>query len=402
MLSAFNEHFSTIPDARQQSKVEHKLHDILLTLVVSVICGADGWEAIEEVAHHKVILLKKYGSFENGIPVHDTIARVTSAIAPDKLQQCFISWMKAAHIATKGEVIAIDGKTVRGSYDKKSKKNAIHMVSAFAANNGVVLGQIKIAEKSNEITAIPQLLDLLDIKDSIVTIDAIGRQRAIATKIKEKEADYVIAVKGNQGHLHQSIKDFFEIFHEKEFSKVSHQYHEEIDSGHGRVESRKYWISETLSIKDLTLKWSGLISIGMAESERHINGKTRKEVRDFICSIKANAKIFAQAVRKHWSIENQLHWVLDISFNEDLSRVRRGNVAENMSVLRHLVLNLLREETSFKKGLKAKRFKAALDTDYADKVLQLVFLNTRNIALLEPLNLVAQVKNICIIRGSSK
>lgn len=374
MLSAFNEHFSTIPDVRQQSKVEHKLHDILLTLVVGVICGADGWEAIEEVAHNKVALLKKYGSFENGIPVHDTIARVISAIAPDKLQHCFISWMKAAHIATKGEVIAIDGKTVRGSYDKQSKKNAIHMVSAFAANNGVVLGQIKTAEKSNEITAIPQLLDLLDIKGSIVTIDAMGCQRAIATKIKEKEADYVIAVKGNQGHLHQSIKDFFEICHEEEFSNVSHQYHEEVDSGHGRVESRKYWISDTLiSIKDLTLKWSGLISVGMAESERHINGKVSKEVRYFICSIKADAKMFAQAVRKHWSIENQLHWVLDVSFNEDLSRVRRGNAAENMSVLRHLVLNLLREETSFQKGIKAKRFKAALDTNYADKVLQLVF-----------------------------
>lgn len=374
MLSAFIEHFSTIPDVRQQSKVEHKLHDILLTLVVGVICGADGWEAIEEVAHNKVALLKKYGSFENGIPVHDTIARVISAIAPDKLQHCFISWMKAAHIATKGEVIAIDGKTVRGSYDKQSKKNAIHMVSAFAANNGVVLGQIKTAEKSNEITAIPQLLDLLDIKGSIVTIDAMGCQRAIATKIKEKEADYVIAVKGNQGHLHQSIKDFFEICHEEEFSNVSHQYHEEVDSGHGRVESRKYWISDTLiSIKDLTLKWSGLISVGMAESERHINGKVSKEVRYFICSIKADAKMFAQAVRKHWSIENQLHWVLDVSFNEDLSRVRRGNAAENMSVLRHLVLNLLREETSFQKGIKAKRFKAALDTNYADKVLQLVF-----------------------------
>jgi predicted transposase YbfD/YdcC len=374
MLSAFNEHFSTIPDNRQQSKVEHKLHDILLTLVVGVICGADGWEAIEEVAHNKIALLKKYGSFEHGIPVHDTIARVISSIAPDQLQQCFISWMKAAHIATQGEVIAIDGKTVRGSYDKQSKKNAIHMVSAFAANNGVVLGQIKTAEKSNEITAIPQLLDLLDIKGSTVTIDAMGCQKAIAAKIKEKDADYVIAVKGNQGHLHQSIKDFFDICHKEGFTNVSHQYHEEIESGHGRVESRKYWISDNLtSIQDLTSKWRGLMSVGMAESERHINGKVSKEVRYFICSISADAKVFSQAVRKHWSIENQLHWVLDVSFNEDLSRVRRGNAAENMSVLRHLVLNLLKKETSVKKGLKAKRFKAALDTDYADKILQLVF-----------------------------
>ena len=305
MLSAFNDHFSTIPDERQQSKVEHKLHDILLTLVVGVICGADGWEAIEEVAHNKIDLLKKYGSFKNGIPVHDTIARVISAIAPDKLQDSFINWMKDAHVSTSGEIVAIDGKTVRGSFNKKSKKNAIHMVSAFAADNGVVLGQIKTAEKSNEISAIPQLLDLLDIKGSIVTIDAMGCQKAIATKIKEKEADYVIAVKGNQGHLHQSIKDFFEICHETNFSNISHQYYEDIDSGHGRVESRKYWISDTLiSFQDLAEKWNGLISVGMAESERHIDGKISREVRYFICSIKADAKVFAKAVRKHWSIES--------------------------------------------------------------------------------------------------
>jgi predicted transposase YbfD/YdcC len=175
MLSAFNEHFSTLPDTRQQSKVEHKLHDILLTLIVDVICGADGWEAIEEVAHNKIDLLMKYGLFENGIPVHDTIARVISTVASDKLQDCFIGWMKAAQISTDGEVIAIDGKTVRGCFDKQSKKNAIHMVSAFVANNGVVLGQIKTAEKSNEITALPQLLDLLDIKGSIVAIDTLMR-----------------------------------------------------------------------------------------------------------------------------------------------------------------------------------------------------------------------------------
>jgi predicted transposase YbfD/YdcC len=294
--------------------------------------------------------------------VHDTIARVISAIAPEKLQHCFISWMKSAHIATEGEIIAIDGKTVRGSFDKKSKKNAIHMVSAFAVNNGVVLGQIKTAEKSNDITAIPQLLDLLDIEGSIVTIDAMDCQKAIAGKIKAKGADYVLAVKGHQGHLHQSIKDFCTICHE------------DVDAGHGRIESRKYWISDTLtSIKDLTTKWDGLESVGMAESERHVNAKVSKEVRYFICSIKADAKVFYQAVRKHWSIENQLHWVLDVSFNKDLSRVRRTNSSGKMSVLRPLVLNILRQETSFKKGLKAKRFKAALDTSYTEKVLQLVF-----------------------------
>jgi len=374
MLSAFNQHFSQIPDKRQQSKVDHKLHDILLTLVVGVICGADGWEAIEEVAHNKIALLKKYGSFKNGIPVHDTIARVISSLEPEVIQHCFINWMKSAQTGTQGEVIALDGKTVRGSYDKKSKKSAIHMVSAFAANNGVVLGQIKTAEKSNEITAIPVLLDLLDIKESIVTIDAMGCQKTIAKKILSKEADYVIAVKGNQGNLHQSIKDFFSICQSEKFKNVAHDHYEEIDSGHGRIEVRRYWITDVLtSINDLTSQWDGLISVGMAESERHIDGKISKEIRYFICSINPDAKIFGNAVRKHWSIENQLHWVLDVSFNEDLSRVRRENAAENMSVIRHLVLNLLKLEKSCKKGLKAKRFKAALDIDYAEKILQLIY-----------------------------
>ena len=248
------------------------------------------------------------------------------------------------------------------------------MVSAFAANNGVVLGQIKTAEKSNEITAIPALLDLLDVKNSIITIDAMGCQKAIAKKIRNKEADYVIAVKGNQGHLHKSIKDFFEICQSDNFKNINHEYHEEVDSGHGRVEVRRSWITDTLtSINDLTSQWDGLVSIGMTESERHVNGKISKDTRYFICSIDANAEVFSNAVRKHWSIENQLHWVLDVSFNEDSSRIRRSNGAENLSVIRHIVLNLLKLEKSCKKGLKAKRFKAALDTSYTEKVLKLIF-----------------------------
>lgn len=374
MLSEFNEHFSSIPDLRQQSKVEHKLHDILLMLVVGVICGADGWEAIEQVAKNKLKILKKYGSFENGIPVHDTVARVISTIKPEKLQNCFIDWMKSANCTTNGEVVAIDGKTIRRSFDKKSKKNAIHMVSAFAAKNGVVLGQIKTPEKSNEITAIPALLDLLEIKGSTVTIDAMGCQKNIAKKIKNKNADYVLAVKGNQKTLHKGIEEFFTRCQENNFSSVKYKFHKDVSSGHGRIESRKYWITDELSgIADLSCSWEGIRSIGMSESTRYINDKESSETRYFICSIEPDEKKFADAVRKHWSIENQLHWVLDVSFNEDLSRVRRKNASENMSVLRHLVLNLLRQEKSFKKGLKAKRFKAALDTKYTEKVLSLIF-----------------------------
>lgn len=253
MLSTIEEHFAAVTDERQQYKVRYPLLDILLITLVGVICGADGWEAIEEVGKNKLKLLKKYGYFHYGIPVHDTIARIISAIEPSQFQDCFINWMKEAELSTEGEIIAVDGKTVRRSFDKKGKQGAIHMVSAFAAENGVVLGQVKTYEKSNEITAIPDLLSKLDIKGAVVTIDAMGCQKAIAKTIIQKEADYVLAVKGNQGHLSSAIRDFFDIAHEEKFKRLSHQFTEEIDKGHGRVEHRRYWLTEDLSsIKDLT------------------------------------------------------------------------------------------------------------------------------------------------------
>lgn len=374
MLSNLEEHFSSIPDHREQYKVRYPLFDVLLTTIVGVICGADGWEAIEEVGKNKLPLLKKYGYFHYGVPVHDTIARIISSIEPEQFQSCFINWMNAAELDTNGEVIAIDGKTVRRSYDKKSKQNAIHMVSAFAAENGVVLGQIKTEEKSNEIKAIPELLSKLDIQGAVVTIDAMGCQKAIAQKITSKEADYVLAVKGNQGHLFGAIKDVFEIAEQEQFHRLTYSYTEKVCKGHGRVEVRRYWQTEDVSsIKDLTSKWSNLKSIGVVESERHIGDKVEIERRYFISSLAQGDKMFVQSVRRHWSIENELHWVLDVSFREDDSRIRRGNSAENMATTRHITLNMLRKETSCKKGIKAKRFKAALDTDYAEKVLLNVF-----------------------------
>lgn len=374
MLSTIEEHFATVTDERQQYKVRYPLLDILLITLVGVICGADGWEAIEEVGKNKLKLLKKYGYFHYGIPVHDTIARIISAIEPSQFQECFINWMKEAEINTQGEIIAVDGKTVRRSFDKKGKQGAIHMVSAFAAENGVVLGQVKTYEKSNEITAIPDLLSKLDIKGAVVTIDAMGCQKVIAKKIIQKEADYVLAVKGNQGHLSNAIRDFFNIAHEENFKQLSHQFFEEIDKGHGRVEHRRYWLTEDLSsINDLTSKWVGLRSVGMVESERHIRGKVTIDRRYFICSLKETDELFTKAVRRHWSVENELHWVLDVSFREDDSRIRRENGAENMATARHITLNMLRQEKTCKKGIKAKRFKAALDSDYAEKVLTTVF-----------------------------
>jgi predicted transposase YbfD/YdcC len=303
------------------------------------------------VGKSKLKLLKKYDYFHYGIPVHDTIARIISAIEPSQFQDCFIKWMKEAELSTQGEIIAVDGKTVRRSHDKKGKQSAIHMISAFAAESGVVLGQVKTYDKSNEITSIPDLLSKLEIKGAVVTIDAMGCQKAIAKKIIQKEADYVLAVKGNQGHLSSAIKDFFAIAHEENFKQLSHQFTEEIDKGHGRVEHRRYWISEDLSsINDLTSSWIGLKSVGMVESQRHIGDKVTIDTRYFISSLKETDELFAKAVRRHWSVENELHWVLDVSFREDDSRIRRENGAENMATARHITLNMLRQEKHVKKG----------------------------------------------------
>lgn len=365
--------FSVIKDPRQGSKVEHELIDVLILCVLGVICGAEGWQDIEEVGHARLSWLQERGFFKNGIPVDDTIARIISVIKPDELQNCFISWMTAVEKATDGKVIAVDGKTLRHSYDKKKRKAAIHMVSAFAAENGVVLGQKKVDDKSNEITAIPALLELLDIKGCIVTIDAMGCQEKIAEKVIQQEADYVLAVKENQKQLHEEIEDFFVTAKTHEFYAVNHDYFEESHKGHGRVEVRRYWISDTLDTISKPERWRSLKSIGMVEAERYVNGKTTFETRYFIASIEADAKIFSNAVRKHWAIENQLHWVLDVSFREDDSRVRRNNASENLSVFRHVAINSLRKENTCKKGIKAKRYKAALQPEYAQKVLNGIF-----------------------------
>jgi predicted transposase YbfD/YdcC len=365
--------FSVIRDPRQESKIEHELIDILILCVFGVICGAEGWQDIEEVGRARLDWLQERGFLKNGIPVDDTIARIISSLCPEELQHCFINWMSAVEGATDGKVVAIDGKTLRHSYDKKKRKAAIHMVSAFAAENGVVLGQRKTVDKSNEITAIPALLDLLDVKGCIVTIDAMGCQEKIAEKIIAKEADYVLAVKGNQKQLHEEIVDFFQTARKYDFRNVQYDYFEEAHKGHGRVEQRRYWISDMLTSISNPGRWLSLCSIGMVESEQYIDGKTTSETRYFISSLTADAKIFANAVRKHWAIENHLHWVLDVSFREDESRVRRDNAPENLGVFRHVAMNALRKEKTCKKGVKAKRFKATLQSDYAQKVLSGIF-----------------------------
>ncbi len=269
----------------------------------------------------------------------------------------------------KDQVIAIDGKCLRHSYDKSHNKSAIYMVSAWASENKIVLGQVKTQEKSNEITAIPKLLDALEIKGSTVTIDAAGCQKKIAHKIIEKEGDYTLAVKGNQGRLRDYIDDYFTTARRYHFQGVTHDYYETTNAGHGRVEVRRYWTVSDLSGFSKQSDWKGLSAIGIVESERHINGKKTVDHRYYINSQNDGAKAFSKRVRAHWGIENELHWCLDVGFREDECRVRKGFASENLAVIRHIALNLLKKNKSCKGGIKAKRLKAGWDDAYRELIL---------------------------------
>ena len=364
------EYFGCMPDPRIDRTKDHKLLDIIVIAICAVICGADGWVGVEEFGKSKLDWFKQFLDLPNGIPSHDTFGRVFSRLDREKFAECFANWIAAVASLTAGEVVAIDGKTLRRSFDTASSKGAIHMVSAWACENGLVLGQVKTDEKSNEITAIPKLLDVLDISGCIVTIDAMGCQKKIAEKIIDEEGDYIFGLKGNQGTLNDDVRNFFQYAEGEKFKDIPHDYAETVDGDHGRIETRRVWCTsdtDWFQEKDL---WKGLASFGMVESERIVGDKTSIERRYFISSLAGDdAEQFGKAVRQHWQIENTLHWTLDLSFREDDSRIRSGSAAENMAVLRHIALNLLKKERSVKLGVKNKRLKAGWDDDYRLKVL---------------------------------
>lgn len=365
---ALLEHFASVPDPRIERHRWHKLSDILVIAVCAVLSGAESYPAIEDFGSEREGWLSQFLELPAGIPSHDTFNRVLRLLDPVELQSCFLRWMQAVAEVTDGEVVAIDGKALRRSFGKGTAKRAIHMVSAWATANGVVLGQRKVDTKSNEITAIPALLALLALKGCIVTIDAMGCQRAIAQKIVEQGADYVLALKGNQPTLEQAVKHFFLTGPEAEAHWSQSDYHEHTEHGHGRVETRRAWISADLDVELRAAAWPGLQSIGLVEATRTVGEKTAVEQRFYLSSLPPQAGEFAQAVRKHWGIENQLHWTLDVTFREDQSRLRTGYGAENFAVLRHIALNLLRQEPSAK-SLPRKRLACALNPDYLLKVL---------------------------------
>lgn len=366
--------FENLEDPRKDD-VDHNFMEILIITVLATLCGANGFNQIELFGKSREKWLKKFLTLKNGIPSHDTFNRVLSAINPKKFHECFIEWVDTIREKISKEIIAVDGKTIRRACKKSNGNKATHIVSAWAKSNSLVLGQLKVDEKSNEITAIPELLQLLDIKDCIITIDAMGTQSEIVKTIVKSEADYVLALKENQGTLHSDVELYFdeEILTKSQKELEAEQvYYKTLEKDHGRIEKREYYLVQDVSWMDKMHleKWENLAGIGMVISERTINEKTSKFVRYYITSSINGVKEFARAVRHHWSIENELHWCLDIGFREDENRARTDNSAENLNVIRHITMNMLKNEKSCKQGIEAKRLQCAWNDKYLEKVLK--------------------------------
>jgi len=362
--------FSTTPDPRIDRHKKHQLIDIIIITICSVLCGADSWVEIEAVAQAKKSWFKTFLKLPNGIPSHDTFARVFQLLDPDEFQKRFQQWVDCIiHQLPKNSLIAIDGKTARRSFSKRDKSDPIHLVSAWSANHNLSLGQRKTNQKSNEITAIPKLLKILSLKGCIVSIDAIGCQKNIAKQICDQKADYLLAVKQNQQSLFNDIRLFFDDVLNRNPQPKIFDYYETIEKDHDRIETRKYWITSHIDWLTKEHSWHNLKSIALVESTRTINGHSSTQRRFFITSLDANAKLFAKSARDHWAIENSCHWSLDVIFREDDSRIRKGHSPQNFALIRKFALSRLKNDNSLKVGMKAKRLKAACDNNYLTKLL---------------------------------
>lgn len=371
---SFFEHFMTIYDPRQERKVRHKLLDVLFIAIAATISNCDEWEDMEEWAIHHEQWLRQYLELPNGIPSFYTIERVLDFIDPKQFEKSFALWMQEITQVYEGSVVAIDGKTMRGTSDKKTGKKAAHIVSAWCSENKLVLGQVKTNDKSNEITAIPELLDMLMIKGSIVTIDAMGCQKDIAKKIvKEKKADYVLALKGNHSLLHSEVEEYFKTVEDEKFRGEKIQEYRTMEKGHGRIEERIYYYSSDIQWLSVKEHWEKLNGIGMVIRRCEKNGEKTEE-RSFYLTSVTTVEELARGIRLHWGIEST-HWSLDVTFREDASRTRTGNAPQNLALLKKIALNLLKKDTvkKPKKSLKRKRYSASVDINYLQYILGVNF-----------------------------
>lgn len=359
------DHFVDLPDPRLDRRKLHSLTDILCITICAVICGAQHWTQIEDFGLAKEKWFRTFLTLENGIPSHDTFGTFFAALDPEAFATCFIQWVEALAEHTLGDIVSIDGKALKKSFDKASGKAMIHMVSAFSSANDLVLGQLKVNDKSNEITAVPQLLKLLVLEGAIVTTDALNCQKDIASTIIDRGADYVLALKENHPTLYKDVELYF-----KTHAERCESTEELVEKGHGRIESRRYWLETHIDWLEQRVEWKKLKGIGMVESRRDVNGEISFERRFYVVSV-LDIEAFSRAVRRHWHVENKLHWTLDVAFKEDLSRARIGYASENFSTLRRIALNLLKQEKTSKRGIESKRLRAGWDHDYLLKVLKL-------------------------------
>jgi predicted transposase YbfD/YdcC len=377
---AFMTHFSVLKDPRIERTKRHYLMDILTLALLALLCGARGWEDMEAFGQAKEDWLRRALGLDlpNGIPSEDTFRRVFARLDPEEMGRCFRAWVEGLRTLTRGEVIALDGKKLRHSFDTATGQAAIHMVSAWATECGLALGQVKVDDKSNEIVALPALIRLLNLVGCLVTIDAMGCQKAIARLIVQKQGEYLLGLKENQPALYEAVRLFFEDARAHDFyakdaqQKIAFRYYQTLEKDHGRIETRRVWMVEGQEIAwlDPDGEWAGLNSIVMVESERQVGQKTpTRETRFFISSVRGSVKKVANGVRAHWGIENRLHYVLDVAFEEDGCPIARDYSPENLATMRHVVLNLLRHNKTLTGSIKSRSKRAGWDNDYLLKAL---------------------------------